>query len=103
MDRLSFKKNIKKYYDREAEVRESKSVKSDWKIRVRQNFYDFIKNEGKITLLELGAGTGYDSQFFMHKGFDVTAIDLSSEMVKKCREKSINAYELDFYYESGNI
>jgi SAM-dependent methyltransferase len=48
-------------------------------------------------LLELGAGAGYDSQFFMNNGLNVTAVDLSSGMVNKCREKGIETYELDFY------
>jgi SAM-dependent methyltransferase len=48
-------------------------------------------------LLELGAGAGYDSRFFMDCGLKVIAVDLSREMVKTCREKSIEAYELDFY------
>ena len=46
MDKTSFKDNIKKYYNHEAELRESKSVKSEWKIKVRQNFYNVLKQEG---------------------------------------------------------
>lgn len=97
MDKTSFKENIKRYYNQEAELRDSKSVKAEWKIKVRQNFYDILKQEGKKTLLELGAGTGYDSVFFMENGLSVTAVDISNEMVIKCREKGIEAYELDFY------
>jgi cyclopropane fatty-acyl-phospholipid synthase-like methyltransferase len=97
MGTVSFKENIKKYYDTEAELRNSKSVKVDWKVQVRGKFCELIKQENKKTLLELGAGAGYDSQFFMNNGLKVVAVDLSSEMVKNCREKSIEAYELDFY------
>jgi SAM-dependent methyltransferase len=97
MDKLSFKENIKKYYNQEAELRNSKTVKEDWKIKVREDFFKLIKQENKETLLELGAGAGYDSQFFMNKGLAVTAIDLSDEMVKRCKEKAIEAYEMDFY------
>ena len=96
-DKPSFKDNIKKYYDTEAELRNSKSVKVDWKVQARKKFYELIKRENKKSLLELGAGAGYDSQFFMNNGLNVVAVDLSSEMVKNCREKSIEAYELDFY------
>ena len=94
---LSFKENIKKYYDQEAELRNSKSVKSDWKIQVRENFYNLIKQENKKTLIELGAGAGYDSQFFMNNGLAVIAVDLSSKMVNNCKEKGIESYEFDFY------
>jgi SAM-dependent methyltransferase len=96
-DKSSFKKNIKKYYDMEAELRNSKSVKVDWKIKVRGKFCELVKQKNKKSLLELGAGAGYDSQFFMNNGLKVVAVDLSNEMVKNCREKSIEAYELDFY------
>ena len=97
MDKISFKENIKKYYDTEAELRNSKSFKVDWKIQVRKKFCDLVKQENKKSLLELGAGAGYDSQFFMNNGMNVVAVDLSSEMVKNCRDKSIETYELDFY------
>lgn len=97
MDKTSFKDNIKKYYNQEAELRDSKSVKSEWKIKVRQNFYNVLRQENKKTLLELGAGAGYDSVFFMNNGLSVIAVDISNEMVIKCREKGIEAYELDFY------
>jgi Methylase involved in ubiquinone/menaquinone biosynthesis len=97
MEIVSFKENLKKYYNQEAELRNSNCVKPDWKIKVREDFYKLIKQENIKTLLELGAGAGYDSQFFMDNGLTVIAIDLSSEMINKCREKSIEAYELDFY------
>lgn len=97
MDKTNLKENMKRYYDTEASLRDSKSVKPEWKIKVRENFYNTVMQEGKKTLLELGAGAGYDSLFFMENGLSVTAVDLSKEMVSKCREKGIEAYELDFY------
>lgn len=97
MDTVSFKENIKKYYNQEADLRDSKSIRTDWKINVREEFLNLAKQENKKTLLELGAGAGYDSRFFMDNGLSVIAVDISSEMIKKCRVKSIEAYELDFY------
>ena len=94
---VSFKENIKTYYNDEAKLRDSKSVKDDWKTTVRSDFLHLILQENKRTLLELGAGAGCDSRFFMDNGLTVTAIDLSPEMVSKCKEKDIDAYELDFY------
>ena len=96
MDTILIKENLKAYYNQEAELRNQKS-KAEWKIKVREEFCDLIKQENKETLLELGAGAGYDSLFFMDNGLKVTAVDLSAEMVKKCREKSVEAYEMDFY------
>jgi hypothetical protein len=40
--------------------------------------------------LELGTGRG--SKFFMDKPMDVTAVDLSDEMIKLCQVKGINAH-----------
>jgi cyclopropane fatty-acyl-phospholipid synthase-like methyltransferase len=97
MNTTFIKENLKKYYNQEAELRDSKSVKPDWKIKVRDHFLNVARMESKRTLLEIGAGAGYDSQFFMNNGFTVMAVDLSSEMIKKCREKLVEAYELDFY------
>jgi SAM-dependent methyltransferase len=88
--------NLKKYYNQEAELR-NLSEKQDWKKHQRNKFYNYIKSENKISLLEIGAGTGSDSRYFMDCGLSVVAIDISSEMVKLCKEKNIEAYELDFY------
>ena len=90
------KENLKRYYNQEAELRDA-SGKVDWKVKVRQDFCDLIKGKNKKTLLELGAGAGYDSRYFMDSGFDVVAVDLSHEMIKRCKEKGIEAYELDYY------
>ena len=97
MNTFTLKENIKNYYNQEAELRNSKSIRQDFKIRERAKFFNLIKQENKKSLLELGAGAGYDSLFFMNCGLTVTAVDISSEMVKNCREKGINAYELDYY------
>lgn len=94
---MNFKENLKKYYNTEAETRNVEAGKTDWKIGVRKEFFDILARENKKTLLELGAGAGYDSQFFMNNGLTVTAVDISKEMTAKCREKGIDAYELDYY------
>jgi SAM-dependent methyltransferase len=90
------KSNLKKYYNQEAELRNS-SKKEEWKKNQRTRFYSYVKAENKSSLLEIGAGTGNDSRFFMDCGLSVIAIDLSGEMVKLCKGKNIEAYELDFY------
>lgn len=92
----SIKENLRNYYNQEAEHRNA-SYKQDWKLKERKAFLDLAKHENKQILLELGAGTGDDSLFFMENGLKVTAVDLSAEMVKRCKEKGINAYELDYY------
>ncbi|MCL1787818.1 MAG: class I SAM-dependent methyltransferase [Defluviitaleaceae bacterium] len=91
------KDNLRKFYNQEAQYR-NVSEKQDWKQAERQHFLSLAQSEGKETLLELGAGAGYDSLFFQENGMTVIAVDLSAEMVKHCQAKGINAHELDFYH-----
>lgn len=92
----AIKDNLRNYYNQEADLRDSYG-KVEWKTEERKAFLDLTKAENKQTFLELGAGTGDDSRFFMENGLTVTAVDLSPAMVQKCREKSIDAHELDYY------
>lgn len=96
MDTEQIKSNLREFYNIEAERRNTRET-TDWKLKVREQFYKRVEKENKKTLLELGAGAGKDSRFFMDKGLEVAAVDMSSEMVRQCREKSIDAYEMDFY------
>ena len=96
MDTNTIKSNLRTYYNQEAKDRSTRQ-KQGWKVKQREAFRDLLHQENKTHLLEIGAGTGQDSQFFMERGFDVLAIDLSKEMVNICKEKGINAQELDFY------
>jgi SAM-dependent methyltransferase len=89
------KENLRQAYDNFANDRE-KNDQQSWKLEVRQKFLDLFKQSGKKSILEIGAGTGKDSRFFKDNGLEVTAVDLSSEMVKLCREKGIEAHQLDF-------
>jgi len=90
------KENLRNFYNQTADLRNS-SKKQEWKIEERRIFLELAKSEGKQTMLEIGAGAGCDSLFFMENGLTVTAIDLSAAMVVKCKEKAIDAHELDFY------
>jgi len=92
----TMKANLRKYYDHDAK-RRSTSDKQEWKCAERMKFSDLALKEHKSQLLEIGAGTGQDSMFFMEQGFEVMAIDLSAEMVRICKENKIKAMELDFY------
>jgi cyclopropane fatty-acyl-phospholipid synthase-like methyltransferase len=90
------KENLRQAYDSFANDREKNELQG-WKVENRQRFLELLKKENKKDLLEIGAGTGKDSKFFMENGLKVNAVDLSDEMVKLCREKGIEAQQLDFY------
>jgi SAM-dependent methyltransferase len=44
----------------------------------------------------LGYGPGRDAICFQNKGFDVTCVDISTEMIKLCKEKGLKAFVMDF-------
>lgn len=92
---VNIKDSLRQSYNNHAYERE-KNEMQDWKLQPRQDFLKKIKVENKTTLLEIGAGTGRDSRFFINNNLQVTAVDLSDEMTKLCKEKGIEAYTLDF-------
>jgi len=46
-------------------------------------------------ILNLGCGSGEHSVYFKEKGLEVISIDLSSEMIRLCKEKGLNAFVMD--------
>lgn len=93
---MEVKEIMRQAYNNFASERE-KSKLQEWKLGPRDAFLELLINEGKSTLLDIGAGTGRDSKFFMDNNIDVMAIDLSDEMIRLCHEKDIKACQLDFY------
>ncbi len=87
--------DLRTAYDRAADERDRKQD-APWKLTERRAFLHLLQQEGKQRLLEIGAGTGWDSLYFQENGLDVVSTDLSPEMVRLCREKSLNACEMDF-------
>jgi len=90
------KTNLVKAYDRYAQERDKLEI-ALWKIRERNHFLQILKEERKMNLLEIGAGTGKDSRFFKDSGFTVVSTDISFEMAKLRNEKGLFASVMDFY------
>ena len=86
---------LRSTYDKTARDRDAVKV-SGWKLEERKRFLDELQASGKKTLLELGAGPGRDALFFKRNGLEVTATDLSPEMVRLCRAKGLRARVMDF-------
>ena len=90
----SIRGDLRAYYDKSAGERDERGIE-DWKARERAAFLALIQSEGKRTLLEIGAGPGRDGKFFQEAGLEVTCVDLSPEMVARCRAKGLNALVMD--------
>ncbi|MGD7043078.1 class I SAM-dependent methyltransferase [Jeotgalibacillus proteolyticus] len=89
-------KNITESYNKKAVERNSSDI-PEWKIKQREIFLNNIHNESYSHLLEIGAGTGKDSLFFKEQGLTTFSIDVSSEMIKLCKDKGLNAAVMSFY------
>jgi len=90
------KTDLVKAYDRYAQERDKLEI-APWKIRERNHFLQILKEERKMNLLEIGAGTGKDSRFFKDSGFTLVSTDISFEMAKLRNEKGLFASVMDFY------
>ena len=92
-------------YNQQAEERDKRKI-DDWKAAERAHFLSWLKKEKKRMLLEIGAGPGRDSLFFMEKGLQVTCIDLSPKMVELCQRKGLDAHVMDMIhldFEQGSF
>jgi len=88
--------SLRAAYSRESAEQRDNTEKEDWKVVERQQFFTLLQQEGKTSLLEIGAGTGKDSLFFKDNGLRVVCTDLSPAMIDLCREKGLEAYVMDF-------
>jgi SAM-dependent methyltransferase len=89
--------DLRASYDAGAAERDN-MPKQQFKLDERAAFLDRLGAVQAKTLLEIGAGTGQDAAFFADAGLDVVAVDLSPEMVARCRAKGLEAYERDFLH-----
>ena len=92
MDEL--RAGLRESYGRKAAERDGKAVEP-WKAEERRRFLQLLRQEGKSSLLELGAGPGKDGGFFRDHGLEVVCTDLSPEMVALCEGKGLAAYVMD--------
>lgn len=89
--------SLRTSYDGGAATRDS-AEKGGWKLAERTAFLERLRAAGARRLLEVGAGTGQDSAYFLAAGLEVQATDVSPEMVERCRAKGIDAQVMDFLH-----
>ncbi|RLQ96203.1 class I SAM-dependent methyltransferase [Falsibacillus albus] len=90
-----FKTILKKSYDQKTLERNEQHLQS-WKINEMNKFIEKTPPKGTLTLLDLGSGPGHQADYFKNNGFEVTCIDLSTSMIETCKQKGLNAIEMDF-------
>src|SRR6266702_4798544 len=88
--------SLRQSYNQEQAEQRDRREPETWKQTLRQQFLSLLQQGHKITLLEIGAGTGQDSLFFHNNGLSVVCTDLSADMVQRCRAKGLVAYVMDF-------
>jgi len=86
---------LKRAYDAKAEQRDRNPIR-EWQKELWVQYLQNLKDEDLTSLLEIGAGTGQAAHFFQGAGLEVVCTDLSPEMVRLCREKGLEAFEMDF-------
>ncbi len=87
-------RSLRDAYDRRVKARSRRPAPA-WETVERDNFLELLQGERRTTLLELGAATGSDAAFFKAHGFDVVCVDLSPQMVERCRAKGLVAHVMD--------
>jgi len=91
---MDYKYQIKKAYDEFGEEydRRAQEFLTKW---INNEVELFLDNLNGRKILDVGCGPGRDLLFFKNKGLNPVGIDISSTMIKLCREKDLEAYEMD--------
>lgn len=92
----SKKSSTKSYYEKNFSKYVSRNNFKDFAQKYSSKEFDlFYKLLGGKDILDIGAGNGRDSILFKKLGYEPLAIDISTEMVKLCRNNEINAIVSD--------
>jgi SAM-dependent methyltransferase len=87
-------RRLRDAYDRRVAERAVRSAPA-WETAERDLFLDALRRQGVRTLLEVGAATGADAAFFQSHGLEVVCVDLSPQMVERCRARGLVAHVMD--------
>jgi SAM-dependent methyltransferase len=81
-------------YDRRIEERAMRPAPA-CETAERDIFVEVLRRERVTSVLELGAATGSDAAFFQDQGFEAVCVDLSPQMVERCRTRGLVAHVMD--------
>lgn len=90
------KEELKESYDTNTKLRDDSKM-ALWKVSEMNKFIFYLEAIVQLRLLDIGSGPGHHSKYFTDKGLKVICTDISSNMVRACREKGLEAYVMDFY------
>lgn len=93
---MQFTESMIRSYENHAGERES-SPPDEFRERERLEFLQYLRREGRDSILEIGCGPGHDAKFFQDRGFQIVAVDNTPTMVKLTKGKGIRANILDCY------
>ncbi|WP_211207279.1 class I SAM-dependent DNA methyltransferase [Stackebrandtia nassauensis] len=91
----SIKAELRRSYDASAEERDTMDD-LPWKQPERERFLVELRAHKATSLLEIGAGHGVSGRFYADNGLAVTCVDMSPELVERCRAKGLDAQVMDF-------
>ncbi|MBI1968313.1 class I SAM-dependent methyltransferase [Candidatus Woesearchaeota archaeon] len=83
----AYNKNAKEFSEKFKQLMDNLKKRDEF-----QRFIDLLRGK---KILDLGCGSGEHSLYFKERGLDVTAIDLSEEMVLLCKEKGLKTVLMD--------
>lgn len=89
--------NLIAAYERHARERDTSST-AELKEQEKREFLEYLKEEARRTILELGCGPGHDSVYFRDQGFTVFAVDNTPTMVELATQKGVNSRVMDCYH-----
>jgi len=89
-----YKKDTMASYDKYCDEYSKKFGKL-LEIQRRYEFGRFLELMEGDEILDLGCGSGDHATYFSELGMNVSCIDLSSEMIKECKAKGLNAEVMD--------
>jgi len=91
-----FRSSIATTYDNVATIRDERG-EEPWRWPIAERFLGTLQAEDRRRLIEVGAGVGYTSRWFLDRGLSVVATDLSPQQVALCRAKGLEAHVRDMY------
>ena len=84
------------FYDIQAPER-AKGNHDPRRVQQRDNFVAMLHSEDRISVIEIGTGTGQHAAALQTAGLTVSGIDLSAENVRHCRDRGIDARQASLF------